>query len=52
MGGARVYYAKQNKSEKDKYHRIELIYGIQEIKEMNIWKKGKREREKQTKRDS
>ena len=25
VDGARVYYAKQNKSEKDKYHMISLI---------------------------
>ena len=26
MDGARMYYAKRNKSEKDKYHMISLMY--------------------------
>ena len=28
VAAARVYYAKRNKSEKDKYHMISLISGI------------------------
>ena len=28
MDGARVYYAKQNKSEKDKYHMISLMWNL------------------------
>ena len=28
LDGARDYYAKRNKSERDKYHMISLIYGI------------------------
>jgi len=28
MDGARQYYAKWNKSEKEKYHMIPLTYGI------------------------
>ena len=28
LDGTRVYYAKQNKSEKDKYHMISLTGGI------------------------
>ena len=28
MDGARVYYAKQNKSEKDKYHVISLMWSL------------------------
>ena len=44
MDGARVYYAKQNKSEKDKYPMISLICGIQETKKMNIGE-GKEKRE-------
>ena len=30
-----MYYAKRNKSEKDKYHMISLIYGIQDTKQIN-----------------
>lgn len=30
ISGARVYYAKRNKSEKDKYHMISLKYGNEE----------------------
>ena len=43
MDRAREYDAKQNKSEKDKYHIVSLICGIQENKQMII---GEKEREK------
>ena len=41
MDGAREYNAKQNKSEKDKYHTISIICGISETKQLT--KGGKRE---------
>ena len=49
MHGATEYHAKQNKSEKDKYHMISLICGISETKQMNKGKKRERDRERQTK---
>ena len=35
MDGPREYYAKQNKSEKDKYCMISVICGIWKTKQMN-----------------
>ena len=31
MDGPRDYHTKRSKSEKDKYHTIQLIYGIQSM---------------------
>ena len=35
MDETRVYYAKQNKSEKDKYHVVSLTWNLR-VKQMNI----------------
>ena len=36
VNGSRMFYAKQNISEKDKYHIISLICGIYEAEQMNL----------------
>ena len=36
-GGSREYYAKWNKSEKDKYHLISLVWGNWKTKQINKW---------------
>ena len=48
VDGAREYFAKWNKLEKDKYHTISLICGIEETKQMTIWEVGGEERERET----
>ena len=46
VDGARVYYAKGNKSEKDKYHMISLICGVNKTDEHRERGGGDRERGK------